>query len=67
MEHIENYRGHKLVAWTEELAPGRWQWQYTIDDEHLTKSEAGSATTERDQVIEAVSRARLEVEKWPSE
>lgn len=66
MEHIEKYRGHKLVASTEQLEPGKWAWQYTIDDEHLTKSE-GSVTTERDQVIEAVSRARLEVEKWPTE
>jgi len=67
MEHIENYRGHKVVAWTEELETGRWVWRYTIDDEHLAKSKASSATTERDQVIEAVSRARLEVEKWPAE
>ncbi len=64
MEYVEEYRGHRINAWTDARDDG-WTWSYTIDSETLVEKAGGPMPHDAAALREAVAEARRRVDAWP--
>ncbi|MBS0446561.1 MAG: hypothetical protein JSR59_11495 [Proteobacteria bacterium] len=65
MEYVEEYRGHRLNAWTEAQAAG-WTWSFTIDSETLAANPGEPVADEAAALHAAIAEARRRIDAWPT-
>jgi hypothetical protein len=64
MRKSEEYRGCDVEVWTTEVRRGTFNWEYTIDGQHLTAGRDRPLQDEDLALNEGLQDAKMRIDGW---